>query len=261
VSTRKWEKFVVFFLFSGCFNLGYGQAGRTRSDPELLQVKYAANPICGQVAKAVRAIHRSHPRGVYLTSQHERFLATFGLSVPASLQVFDPSLPQFTTGETKFLTVTTPGGDRLIAVEDTSLGSRGDYVTTVWIGKPRTRFAIQHGMANFGEQELTVPDPSVIDLVVDFQATFGWRSFTYLHATLPNARMRFDDAVAPTTETVNSVREVFNGYVAQEPFMFKGLLYFIAGDPLQGWFLVYRVETSANAQIECFARWASGSPR
>jgi hypothetical protein len=259
VSRRKLGKLLVLLLCSGCFSSGYGQATHSRSHIDSLQVEYAAHPICTPVAKAVRAAHQIHPKRIYLSDHQEQFLAMSGLSPPRYLPANNPSLPQFATGETKFLTIATPEGDRLVAVEDTPLGSHGDFVTSVWIGKPKTIFAIGPGLTNFGEQDITAPDPAVIDLVVDFQNKMGWRSFTYPHATLPTGKMRFDDAVAPTPETLDSVKELFNGYVAQEPFLFKGLLYFIAGDPLQGWFLIYRVEEPANAQIECFAQWTPGS--
>lgn len=247
--------YVALFCF-GCFGYSYGQSARVQNPPVSLQVLYEADQICAPVAQAIRVVHSAHPKDVYLSDHREAFLAASMFSKPRYIRGNESSLPQFSTGETRFLRTAGPSeSGRLIAVEDTALGSHGDFVTSVWISKPGNRFVVRRGSQNYGEQDLVAPDPDSIDLVVDFQNTIGWRSFNYPIATLPSGRINFENAVPPTSRTVDAVKELFSGYVAQEPFLKNGVLYFIAGAPLNGWFLIYRIDTDANAHIECFARW------
>jgi hypothetical protein len=228
------------------------------STPISLQLRYVGEPdVCAPIAESFRKLHKRNPRATYLSDVASQFFALPGISQPRWLKESDPAIVAFPTGQARFLRgdFAKDGVSRLLAVEDTPLGSHGDFVTWVWVAKSGRGFDLQTRKEPFGGEPVTAPDPGSVDLLINFQTSIGWKSFKYPLATIADGKFGFSTAINPDKETNEAVLLFFNGYIAQEAFLFHDRLYFVAGTPFVGSWLIYRLDSEMTARVVCFAQW------
>jgi hypothetical protein len=228
-------------------------AGGRRPSMPLKTLYTADRHLCAAVDEGISRAQRSRPDALYISEAGKAFFSVEGLSEPHWLPNSDPAVAKFPTGETRFIRgdVAGDGVERLLAVQQTQLGAHGDFVTSVWLAKPRRRvsmLSVKHGGATS-----PVPNPDDIELLEDFSRVNDWWGPGYTVARLTNGKMGFSPTKRPTAEVANFVESLFGASMPQEAIVYNGTIYIVAGVPLSGLAIVYRFERDL-VEIKCVSQ-------
>ncbi|MDP9651439.1 hypothetical protein [Paraburkholderia caledonica] len=224
--------------------------------PELRQ-DYVAEPrFCSALSKLLVRARGRYPQAAYLAELPLPPLLESGIRYPDWLSDNNPAVINFPTGGTRFFwTPSFDGGAaRLVAVQSTPLGSHGDYVTSVWVALPGRLFSMKTYKRADGSEDEIAPDPKDVALLIDFSTDNQWIP-RYPVASLANGLMRFSNGRHENSAAEQIVKGEFGILHAQEAVKFAGKVYFVAGAPMRGPTVAYRLNMDGTTEIECVAHW------
>jgi hypothetical protein len=147
--------------------------------------------------------------------------------------------------------VASDGSTRLVYMRNDPIGSHGDFGTTVWILKPGVRFNWVFREDSLTHKMRRMVDPDIVALKVDFAAP-RWVDKHYPNATVPD-RTIFPESPVASADAQTLLLQNFriSQTVEQEPFVFNGKLYVLAGMPLTDSGLVYQITADMMMRVVC----------
>ncbi|RDU99811.1 hypothetical protein DWV00_05195 [Trinickia dinghuensis] len=242
----------IAYCLAASLALGSNLSHAQKTEPKLHLIYNANADLCTSAFRTLTSIHRRYPKANYIADEPKAFFSTPGFGEPHWLSKSDPAVVELGMGDPRFTRLDFADGQRLIAVNDIPLGSHGDFTTDVWIAKPGKNLAIRDDI-KVNDDTLTSADPADVELLIDFERDKVRSSSPYPLVSLGKKTFSFDEGSPPNSSAIKSANDLFIGPDSQEPFGFKGRLYFLVGAAFAGPWTIYGFDKNAVPTMECIA--------
>lgn len=244
---------MLIAITAGIYITADANAQQADTPREALQILFGnERQVCKSVAAALDVMHKRMPRPVYISQIRGQFLSLSGAMAPHWLDKGDPRMAGTELDGIRYFRgdVLGDGLQRVVGIQNFDVGMHGDYVSNLWLFKPRDAQPQREDQ----QAPEGFPSPSEIDLLVNFGANY--QPVNYRAATLTGGLFDFPRGSVPSKQAKEALQILFNGgYASQEPIVFGNTYYFVAGYPVGGISVIYRINVRMKAEVVCLSSW------
>jgi hypothetical protein len=268
----RWRAIVVLFLVCACESTASAHVTYSHTGPISL-IYNADDGLCRPLVTSLNRTRHVHPDANYISEARSFVFKQARIDAPVWVRAnetdlgnaFDDYAEGLDAQVDEFLRdgfgyvdalffradVAGDGVTRLVYLQNNSIGSHGDFGATLWVLKPGARFNWVSRWDPIGRETRRVVDPDIVDLKVDF-ADPRWIDQHYPNATVPDRTIFPESPVASADAQMLLLRNFrISQTVEQEPFVFNGKLYVLAGMPLIDSGLVYQITADMMVRVVC----------